>query len=695
MAATAGRIADGAPWPLGATWDGAGVNVAVFSAHATAVDLCLFDPSGRREIARHRLPEYTDEVWHGYFPDLLPGDLYGLRAHGPYAPEAGHRFNSNKLLIDPYARALEGDLRWHDACFGYRIGHPRGDLSFDRRDSARAMPKCRIVETPRAAAPGPNVPWAETVIYEAHVKGMTATREDVAPHLRGTFAGLVEPGVIEHLRRLGVTAVELMPVQASFDDRHLIERGLSNYWGYNTLNFFAPAPRYTPRYGDLTDFRMLTRRLHDAGIEVILDVVYNHTAEGNQMGPTLSFRGLDNFSYYVPADDPRYLYDTTGCGNLLNLRHPRVLQMVMDSLRWWVEIGGVDGFRFDLATALTRDRDRVDMNSPFLDALRQDPVLGRVKLIAESWDVGPDGYQVGGFPPGWAEWNGGWRDDVRGFWKGDAGLLPALASRLLGSGATFDRRGRRPWASVNFVTAHDGFTLADLYAYDGKHNDANGEGGADGHDHNLSWNCGAEGPTEDTGVLDLRDQLRRAAMTTLMVAHGAPMLLMGDERGRTQQGNNNGYCQDGPLSWMDWSQPSDRDAGFETFTAGLIALRREFGALRPARFVHGEPAWEGGPPTAAWLRPDGQPMQDGDWAMAEARAIALTLATAEGERLWLVVNGHWEGLDFAQPDPGEGAGWRLRLDSAAGTLPRDAAPLAAGAPVKAPARGVLLFQAVS
>jgi glycogen operon protein len=691
------RVAEGRPWPLGACWDGAGVNVAVFSAHATAVELCVFDPDGRREIARTPLPEFTDEVWHGYFPDLRPGDLYGLRAHGPYAPEAGHRFNPNKLLIDPYAKALSGEIRWHDACFGYRIGHPKEDLSFDRRDSARAMPKCRVIAEPVGRAPSEfsGRPWAETVIYEAHVKGLTAACDDVPANLRGSFAGLAEPGVIDRLRRLGVTAVELMPVQSFFDDRHLLERGLSNYWGYNTVNFFAPAPRYAQRGGDLTDFRLMTKRLHDAGIEVILDVVYNHTAEGNHLGPTLSFRGLDNASYYVLADDPRYYFDTTGCGNMLNLRHARVLQMVMDSLRWWVEEGLVDGFRFDLATALTRDRDRVDMSSPFLDALRQDPVLGKVKLIAESWDMGPYGYQVGAFPPGWAEWNGGWRDDVRGFWKGEPGLLPALAGRLLGSAHTFDRRGRKPWASVNFITAHDGFTLSDLYAYDAKRNEANGEGGADGHDHNLSWNCGVEGETDDAGVLDLRDRLRRAAIATLVLAHGTPMILMGDERGRSQGGNNNGYCQDGPLSWMDWSSLDERDAAFEIFVAGLVALRRELPPLRPAKFLHGELVAEDGPPNAQWLRPDGRPMEQADWDNAEARAVALTLADADGRRLWLIVNGHWEAVEFTQPDPGPDRGWRLRLDSAGGVLSSASPALHPHQAVSAPARGVMLFDCAS
>ena len=461
------RVSAGLPYPLGASWDGSGVNVAVFTAHATGVQLCLFDPDGKRETARIPLPEFTHEVWHGYFPELRPGQLYGLRVDGPYAPEAGHRFNPHKLLLDPYAKAIQGQIRWHDSLHGYRIGHPKADLSFDRRDSARAMPKCRIIDPAHTWGHDrrPRRAWSETVIYEAHVKGMTARRPDIPEELRGTFTALAAPGVVEHLARLGVTAIELMPIHAFFDDRYLTEKGLSNYWGYSTLGFFAPAPRYVAPGHDLHDLKLMVQRLHGAGIEVILDVVYNHTAEGNQMGPTLSFRGIDNASYYVLADDRRYCYDTTGCGNNLNVRHPRVLQMVMDSLRYWVEECHIDGFRFDLAVTLSRDRDNFDPNSPFLDAVAQDPVLAGVKMISESWDIGPNGYQVGAFPPGWAEWNGRFRDHMRGFLKGDPGGIPALATHLLGSADIFDRRGRRPWASVNFLTAHDGFTLMDLYSY--------------------------------------------------------------------------------------------------------------------------------------------------------------------------------------------------------------------------------------
>ena len=473
----------GSDFPLGAHWDGSGVNFALFSAHATKVELCLFDRSGRREISRLALPEHTHEVWHGRFPRIRPGQLYGYRVHGPYAPEAGHRFNPNKLVLDPYALAHAGPLRWHDALFGYRVGASRGDLSFDRRDSAFVMPKCVVVDPAYTWGDDrrPSNSWASTVIYEAHVKGMTARHPDLPPPLRGTFEGLAEPRVIDHLVRLGVTAIELLPVQAFYDDRNLVDKGLKNYWGYNTLGFFAPAPRYLTERGDIHEFKLMVRRLHEAGIEVLMDVVYNHTAEGNQMGPTLSFRGIDNASYYVLGDDPRYTFDTTGTGNSLNLKNGRVLQMVMDSLRYWVEECHVDGFRFDLASTLGRDRDAFDSDSVFLEATRQDPVLSHVKLIAEPWDTGPNGYQLGHYPPGWAEWNDKYRDVTRAFWKGEPGQARELADNLLGSSRLFERRGRRPWASVNFVTAHDGFTLADTVSYEGKHNEANGEDNQDGH----------------------------------------------------------------------------------------------------------------------------------------------------------------------------------------------------------------------
>jgi glycogen operon protein len=676
------RVTAGLPFPFGASWDGSGVNVAVFSAHASKIELCLFDAEGRRETDRIALPEFTHEVWHGYFPDLRPGQLYGLRAHGPYAPEAGHRFNPNKLLLDPYARALAGELRWHDSLYGYRIGSPRMDLSFDRRDSARAMPKCKVIDpahtwgTERVPRRG----WEETVIYEAHVRGMTRSHPAITGPRAGTFEGLGSPEVVDHLVRLGVTAIELMPIQVFFDDRHLVEKGLSNYWGYNTIGFFAPAPRYLMPGNDVAEFKHMVQRLHEAGIEVILDVVYNHTAEGNQLGPTLSFRGLDNASYYVLADDPRYYFDTTGCGNNVNLRHPRVVQMVMDSLRYWVADCHVDGFRFDLAVTLTRDRQVVDFNSPFLDAVTQDPVLAKVKMISESWDLGDWGYQVGAFPPGWAEWNGRFRDAIRAYVKGDGNTVDDFARNLLGSGDIFDRRGRRPWASVNFITAHDGFTLADLYAYNEKHNEANGEENRDGHDDNRSWNCGVEGPTDDPEVLELRDRMRRFAMTALVVSQGVPMMLMGDENGRTQQGNNNAYCQDNALTWMDWS-PEPREVAMQAYVAGALRLRAELPLLAAPRWLRGDPVREGGPKGVRWLRPDGVPMTEAEWTSGGVLALMVVLAGADDSGVLLLSNASPDDVPFTLPDSGADRSWRLRLDSADGSVEPQADPLPPGSEV--------------
>ncbi|MGN6584866.1 MAG: glycogen debranching protein GlgX [Rhizobiaceae bacterium] len=690
MSAKSDAISAGSPFPLGAMWDGSGVNFALFSANATKVELCLFDPHGRRETQRIALPEYTDEVWHGYLPSVRPGQLYGYRVHGPYEPRAGHRFNPNKLLLDPYALAYHGEIHWHDAAFGYRVGSQRQDLSFDRRDSAFVMPKCVVVDP--AVTWGndirPRVPWAETVIYEAHVKGMTALRQDIPSQLRGTFGGLADPAAIDHLVKLGVTAIELMPCQAFFDDRHLIERGLKNYWGYNTIGFFAPAPRYLSPNSSIHEFKLMVRRLHQAGIEVIMDVVYNHTAEGNQMGPTLSFRGIDNASYYVLADDPRYYFDTTGCGNNVNLRHQRVLQMVMDSLRYWVEDCHVDGFRFDLASTLGRDRAAFDQNAIFFDAVRQDPVLNKVKMIAEPWDTGPDGYQVGNFPPGWAEWNDHYRDTVRGFWKGDDGTAPHLAAHLLGSAGSFEKRGRRPWASVNFVTAHDGFTLADVVSYNDKHNEANQEGNRDGHDNNLSWNCGAEGPTDDQGILDLRDRMRRNILATLLLSQGTPMILMGDENGRSQGGNNNAYCQDNEMNWLSWTDIEERDEAFQTFVRGLIRLRRTRPPLRQTRFLRG--AGEDDEGDVHWLRSDGQPMEDSDWTQPITHSFAVQLS-GESERLLLLFNAHYEAVPFTLPEP-YGGGWKVLIDTSSGAIEPEGEALAGGSQMNVEGRTLFLLE---
>src|ERR1700691_1457057 len=523
-----------APYPLGATWDGLGTNFAVFSAHAEAVDLCLFDPSGRREIARMPLPECTDEVWHGYLPNAGVGLIYGYRAHGPYDPQNGHRFNPHKLLLDPYARQLAGELRWSDALFGYRVNSPRADLTIDRRDSAPGALKA--VVTDEAFNWGndepPATPWANTVIYEAHVRGLTMLREDLLLPERGTFAALSEPRVIDHLRRLSITAIELMPVHAFVQDRNLLQKGLHNYWGYNSIAFFAIEPHFLAT-GSSNEMRVAVRRLHAAGIEVILDVVYNHTAEGSELGPTLSFRGLDNASYYrLIPDNKRHSINDTGTGNTLNLSHPRVLQMVTDSLRYCVTSFHVDGFRFDLGVALGREANGFDPGAGFFDALRQDPILTRVKLISEPWDIGPGGYQLGHHPPGFAEWNDRFRDSTRRFWRGDAGQRPEFAARLSGSSDLFDRRARRPWASVNYAASHDGFPLADVVSFAQRHNEANGEDNKDGHGENYSANWGVEGPTTDQSILDIRARVHRAMLATVLFAHGTPMLLAGDEFGR-------------------------------------------------------------------------------------------------------------------------------------------------------------------
>ncbi|MFC7333738.1 glycogen debranching protein GlgX [Rhodocista pekingensis] len=669
----------GRPYPLGATWDGSGVNFALFSANAERVELCLFDESGAREMDRVILPEYTDEIWHGYLPEARPGLLYGYRVYGPYDPGRGHRFNPNKLVLDPYAKSLVGGIRWSDAHFGYRVGSSRQDLSFDRRDNARGMPKCRVIDPAFTwgAERAPSVPWTDTVIYEGHVRGLTMRHPQVPPGQRGTFAGLGNPGLIEHLRALGVTAVELLPVQAFSDDRHLLEKSLRNYWGYATFGFFAPEPSYM--CGTSTkEFKTMVARLHDAGIEVILDVVYNHTGEGNHLGPTLSFRGIDNASYYLlNGGDPRYYTDHTGTGNTLNLTHPRVLQMVMDSLRYWVTDMHVDGFRFDLATALAREANGFDPGSGFLDAVRQDPVLSRVKLIAEPWDVGPGGYRLGQFPTGWAEWNDRFRDTVRRYWRGDEGMLPELAARLTASADLFERGARRSWSSINFVTSHDGFTLNDVVSYTRKHNEANGEGNRDGHDANYSSAYGLEGPTEIAGVRALRLRQARNMLATLFLSQGTPMLLGGDEILRTQGGNNNAYCQDNGVSWVDWTGtgagPDARD--MTAFIRRLTALRRTHPVLRRGRFLHGEERSHDGVRDITWVTPLGIEKTPEEWRDTHARCLGLLLNGRAGRYLnpdgshavdsvlLLIVNAHIEPVSFRLPQVPGGTAWRALLDT--------------------------------
>jgi len=664
----------GRPYPLGATFDGFGVNFAIFSAHAERVELCLFDRSGRRELERVVLPEFTDEIWHGYLPDAGPGQLYGYRVHGPYRPHEGHRFNPAKLLIDPYAKALAGQIRWSDAHHGYRLGNRREDLTIDRRNNAMGMPKAIVVDPSFSWGEHvrPRRPFAETVIFEAHVKGLTKRHPEMAPHHCGTYAALGDRAVIDHLLRLGITAIELLPIHAFVDDRFLLEKGLVNYWGYNSIGFFAPEPRYISPGGNADELKIAIRRLHDAGIEVFLDVVYNHTAEGNHLGPTLSFRGIDNKSYYqLVAEDPRYYFDVTGCGNSLNLSHPRVLQMVVDSLRHWAETYHIDGFRFDLATTLGRNGHGFDPGAGFFDVLRQDPVLNGVKLIAEPWDVGHEGYRLGGYGPGWAEWNDRFRDGVRAFWRGDEGILPELAGRLLGSSDLFEYQGRKPWASINFIAAHDGFTAMDVVSYDEKHNEANGEGGQDGHSHNLSHNYGHEGPTDDPAILAIRARQVRNMLATVLLSQGTPMILMGDELGRSQAGNNNTYCQDNELSWVDWEQ-ADQD--LIDFTRRLIAFRQSHPVLKKQRFMHGNEISPDDVKDVTWLHPDGREMQPGDWHDGHARCLGIMLCGAarpdidqhglpqEDATLLILVNAAPEPRDFRLP-AAPGGRWHVVVDT--------------------------------
>jgi isoamylase len=662
------RVDSGLPYPLGATWDGKGVNFALFSANAERVELCAFDQRGRRELARIELPEYTDEVWHGYLPDARPGMLYGYRVYGPYDPARGHRFNHHKLLLDPYAKALAGTPRWSDALYGYRIGSTREDLQMDRRDSASGMPKCVVLEEAFTWGTDqrPAVPWTDTVFYELHVKGFTVQHPGVQPALRGTFAGLASPAVIAYLHDLGVTTVELLPVHAFVDDRRLVEQKLRNYWGYNSIGFFAPEPRYL--LGDPNEFKTMVKHLHEAGIEVVLDVVYNHTAEGNHLGPTLSFKGIDNASYYRLAEDKRYYEDVTGTGNTLDVRHPRVLQMVTDSLRYWVEEMHVDGFRFDLAPALAREDNGYRRDAAFFKAIQQDPVLSRVKMIAEPWDVGLGGYQLGNFPPGWSEWNDKYRNTVRRFWRGEDGVLPELASRLAGSSDLFEHNGRRPRASVNFVTVHDGFTLNDLVSYNAKHNEANHEDNRDGADDNLSWNGGAEGPTDDPDIVNLRERQKRNLIATLFLSLGTPLLLAGDEHGRTQRGNNNAYAQDNEISWIDWTALSPRDLALEEFVKMMLRMRREHPAFERDAFFRGQPFDSSGRKDIAWIRPDGHEMTDGDWT-PERRTIGFFLGARP--MLAVAMNAAPDDVTFGLPDT-ERVTWSLVLDTGIeGGQPRD------------------------
>ena len=686
------RLTAGAPALLGATWDGRGTNFALFSANATKVELCLFDSQGRRELERISLPERTEDVWHGYLSDVAPGQLYGYRVHGPYQPERGFRFNPHKLLVDPYAKRLLGKIAWSDAHLGYRAGTPKADLTFDRRDNARGMPKAAVIDGgfTRPENPLPAVPWEDTIIYEAHVKGLTQLRDDVPPAWRGKFRGLTAPSIIDHLKRLGVTTLELLPIHAFVDDRHLLDRRLSNYWGYSTLCYFAPEQRYALD-GGLEEFRSTVSRLHDAGIEVILDVVYNHTAEGNHLGPTLSFRGIDNTSYYwLKPDAPRYYDDFTGCGNALNLTHPRVLQMVMDSLRYWVEMCHVDGFRFDLATTLGRGPQGFDRGAAFFAAVRQDPTLAPVKLIAEPWDIGMGGYQVGGFPAGWSEWNDHFRRTLRRYWAGEGNLIGELGGRMTGSADLFNHGARGPRASINHVTVHDGFTLADLVSYERKHNEANGEDNRDGSDDNNSTNCGAEGTTEDPDIIALRRQLRRNFLASLMLADGIPLLLAGDEVGNSQNGNNNAYCQDNEIGWVDWSGLNRDGDDLSDLIARLSEVRARFPQLRPRHWVEG---WRpDGTFGVWWLTPAAVEMSEQDWNFPEGRFLSYVLAPIEAgaPALYIVLNAAPAPIEFALPELNQDCRWTAVV-STADDARREGEIFGAGAKQTAPGRSVLVF----
>jgi isoamylase len=678
------RARAGQPYPLGATWDGLGVNFAVFSEHATAVSVCLFDaPGSRAESARIPLPEQTDMVWHGYVPGLRPGQLYGLRVEGPHDPHAGHRFNPAKVLLDPYAKAIGRTVRWGDENFGYRVGGPGEDLDGDDRDNAASAPLAAVLDTAFTWGEDrpPRTPWRESLIYELHVKGMTQRHPGVPEGLRGTYAGLATEPVLRHLTALGVTAVELMPVHHHVMDRHLVELGLSNYWGYSTLSYFAPDTRYSSAADPLDgvrEFKSMVRALHAAGIEVILDVVYNHTAEGNQLGPTLSLRGIDNRSYYRLGHDARYYVDFTGCGNTLNMTHPRVLQLIMDSLRYWVLEMHVDGFRFDLASTLARELHDVDRLSAFFDIIHQDPVISQVKLIAEPWDLGHGGYQVGNFPVLWTEWNGRYRDAVRRYWRRDRGLVPELATRLAGSSDLYALSGRRPYASINFVTCHDGFTLQDLVSYERKHNEANLSDNTDGTDDNLSSNSGVEGPTEDPYVLTRRERLKRAFVATLLLSQGVPMIRGGDELSQTQRGNNNAYCQDNEVSWMDWDLgPAEHE--FLAFVLEAARIRREFPMLRRRRFLLGRIPRGAHQKDVAWYAASGKEMTSEAWTNARMKSLGAVLLDEEaladeesapaGEprSILLLFNAHDHPVLFRLPAVRAGDRWERILDTAGPT----------------------------
>ena len=701
------RVWPGNPYPLGATWDGKGVNFALFSEHAVQVELCLFDDvDATKEAHRLILPEYTDQVWHAYLPEVLPGQLYGYRVHGPYEPPHGHRFNPNKVVLDPYAKRIGRDVRWADDLFAYRIGASEADLSFDERDNAAYAPLAVVIDSAFTWGDDrpPQTPWHKTIIYELHVKGFTQLHPEVPERLRGTYAGLASEAAIDHLISLGITAVELLPVHHFLKDRHLVERDLTNYWGYNTLAYFAPASDYAASHlpqDAVQQFKMMVAALHAAGIEVILDVVYNHTAEGSHMGPTLSLRGVDNMAYYkLSPEDPRYYMDYTGCGNSLNMQHPRVLQLIMDSLRYWVGEMHVDGFRFDLASTLARELYEVDRLGAFFDIIHQDPVLSQVKLIAEPWDVGPGGYQVGNFPVLWSEWNGKYRDTVRRFWKGDESMLSELATRVSGSSDLYQSDGRKPYASINFITCHDGFTLHDLVSYNDKHNEANGENNQDGADDNNSWNCGAEGPTDDPALETLRWQQKRNFITTLILSQGVPMLLAGDEYSHTQHGNNNTYCQDNDLSWLHW-EVSDEQQAFCDVVRFVIQIRQTQPVFQRRKFFLGRDIRGEGIQDISWFKPSGEEMSEDVWQAGFVRCLGVRLAgdligdvdergePIVGDTILLLLNAHYEAIPFMLPLTRGKLPWECLFDTA--HPQREPLPCAGGKPYELQGRSMVVL----
>jgi len=698
----------GNPYPQGANWDGAGVNFSLFSENATGVELCLYDDRDEnQETNRIAITEQTDSCWHIYLQGAKPGLRYGYRVHGPYDPNNGQRFNPAKLLVDPYAKSIDGFLRWDDALFGYTVGHQDEDLSRDDRDSAPFVPKSVVVDPyfDWRNDSQLRIPWHETIIYELHVKGFTKLHPEIPEDLRGTYAGLAHPAAIEYLTKLGITSVELMPIHHSVDDRHLLKRGLSNYWGYNSIGFFAPDARFSAAgsAGDqVAEFKNMVRTLHAAGLEVILDVVYNHTAEGNHLGPTVCFRGIDNTAYYRSVDgQPRYYMDYTGCGNTLNMRHPRALQLLMDSLRYWVTEMHVDGFRFDLAAALARELHEVDRLGAFFDIIHQDPTLSQVKLIAEPWDLGEGGYQVGNFPVLWSEWNGRYRDCVRDYWRGSDQSLAEFASRLTGSSDLYESSGRRPYASINFLTAHDGFTLTDLVSYNQRHNEKNGEENRDGESNNRSWNCDFEGPTEDPKVNVLRVRQKRNFIATLFLSLGVPMLLGGDEFGRSQQGNNNAYCQDNEISWLDWD---NMDTAQLEFTRKIIEFYRQHPVFRRRRWFQGRSIRGNDVSDLAWFRPDGEQMSDEDWGASFAKSLGVFISgdeipslDAAGRRIiddsfYIIFNAHWEPVEFTLPSERWGQGWSRVLDTSNGMPTEDEWQRAAGTRINIESRSLVVMR---